>query len=147
LFTERLSTTQLNATAEMKDLCLRSFGRNQIKCWYDQSLKVNFTPTDLTNYKATTKEVFIDVLKVTPIITWSKPDPIYYGTLLDETQLNATVNADGTLNYAPEAGTKLEIGEQTLSVFFSPSDEMNYSSAFKSVSMTVLNNTDIHEEA
>ncbi len=58
-----------------------------------------------------------------PVITWSNPSDISYGTALNDLQLNATSNVEGTFEYTPAAGTKLDIGEaQNLSVTFTPKD-------------------------
>ena len=35
----------------------------------------------------------------TPVITWSNPADIFWGTLLSATQLNAAANADGSFAY------------------------------------------------
>ena len=56
------------------------------------NLHVNFTPTDAANYISATADVTINVLETTkaiPIITWSNPADIIYGTALSGTQLNA----------------------------------------------------------
>ena len=38
------------------------------------------------------KDITINVMKATPIITWSNPADIIYGTALNSTQLNATAS-------------------------------------------------------
>ena len=43
------------------------------------------------------KNVTINVTKATPVITWSNPADIIYGTALNSTQLNATASVTGTL--------------------------------------------------
>ena len=74
---------------------------------------------------------------VTPVITWSQPAAITYGTPLSSTQLNATVNAPGTLVYTPASGTVLGAGTQTLSVVFTPANPAQYTAASASVKLTV----------
>ena len=54
---------------------------------------MTFTPTDTTDYTTVTKTVQIIVGQVTPVITWSNPASITYGTALSATQLNATASA------------------------------------------------------
>lgn len=71
------------------------------------------------------------------IITWANPASIPYGTKLSGVQLNATVNADGTLFY-PEAGSTPPIGVNTLTVYFNPTDADANPRAQKSVSLVVL---------
>jgi len=124
-----LSTTQLNATATVAGIftytpavgTLLNAGPNQV-------LSVNFTPTDLTNYNAVNgTTVLITVNKANPVITWSNPLSITYGTALSATQLNATASVPGTLTYTPAAGTILNAGVgQVLSVNFTPSNSDNY---------------------
>ena len=76
--------------------------------------------------------------KVAPTITWSNPVAITWGTALSGTQLNATANVPGTFVYTPPAGTVLEVGtNQTLSTAFVPTDTNHYTSANKSVLITV----------
>src|SRR4029077_4152435 len=91
-----------------------------------QTLSVTFTPTDAANYTTATKTVSINVLKAAPVITWTTPADITYGTALDATQLNATANTPGTFAYTPIVGTVLNAGAaQTLSVTFTPTDTAN----------------------
>jgi hypothetical protein len=60
-----------------------------------------------------------------PIVTWS-PGGITYGTTLGGSSLNATASVPGTFSYSPSAGTLLSAGTQTLSVSFTPTDTVNY---------------------
>jgi alpha-tubulin suppressor-like RCC1 family protein len=74
-----------------------------------------------------------------PVIAWSNPTAITYGTPLGPVQLDATVNVPGTFAYSPAMGTVLNAGRnQTLSVTFSPSDPTNYTSASVTASISVL---------
>ena len=73
----------------------------------------------------------------TPVITWSTPAAIVYGTALSATQLNATASVAGTFTYSPAGGTVLGAGSQTLSVSFTPTDTTDYTSVTKSVTQTV----------
>ncbi len=77
------------------------------------------------------------IAKVTPVISWTAPAPIAYGTALGSTQLNATANVPGTFAYAPAAGAILATGSQMLSVVFTPTDATDYNNASASVSLTV----------
>jgi len=61
-------------------------------------------------------------LQSTPLITWPAPPAINYGTALSSVQLDATANVPGTFAYSPSAGTVLDVGSQTLSVTFTPTD-------------------------
>jgi uncharacterized repeat protein (TIGR01451 family) len=73
-----------------------------------------------------------------PVITWSNPADIVYGTALDGTQLNATANTPGTFTYTPAAGTVLSKGAHNLHVDFAPTDTVNYDPTSKDVSINVL---------
>ena len=75
--------------------------------------------------------------KTTPIITWSNPADITYGTLLGNQQLDATANVDGKFNYTPPAGTRLEVGNQTLHADFTPADKDHFTSASAQVMINV----------
>ena len=109
-----------------------------------QTLSVTFTPTDAANFTTATKTVSINVLKATPVITWSTPADITYGTALSATQLNATASTPGTFAYTPIAGTVLNAGSgQTLSVTFTPTDAANFTTATKTVSINVLKATPV----
>lgn len=64
--------------------------------------------------------------KLKPPITWPDPASIRWGTALSTAQLNATTTVDGTFTYTPAAGTKPEVGIQSLSVTFTPTDTTKY---------------------
>jgi hypothetical protein len=73
-----------------------------------------------------------------PLITWTNPAPIVVGTPLSTNQLDATANVPGTFLYNPPAGTVLNVGTNTLTTVFTPTDTIDYSSATDSVSLLVL---------
>lgn len=75
--------------------------------------------------------------KTAPVITWVPPDPITYGTPLSATQLNATADVPGSFSYDPAAGTVPGAGPKTLTMTFTPTDAVNYSTASASVGLTV----------
>ena len=52
-------------------------------------------------------------------------------------QLNASASIPGTLVYTPAAGVVPAAGTDTLSVTFTPSDTVNYSTVTKTVTLTV----------
>jgi ELWxxDGT repeat protein len=79
------------------------------------------------------------VPKSNPVLTWNAPNSITFGTLLSNTQLNATSNVAGTFAYSPAVGTKLNAGaDQQLNVTFTPTDTLNYNNATASVLVDVL---------
>jgi len=73
-----------------------------------------------------------------PVITWSNPADIVYGTALDGTQLNAMANVPGAFTYTPAAGTVLGKGTHGLHVDFAPTDTVNYDPTSADVSVKVL---------
>jgi hypothetical protein len=95
-----------------------------------------FTSAD-PGFSNATGTASITIDKATPVITWASPAPISEGTPLGAAQLNATVNAPGTLTYTPPAGTLLNDGVATLTASFTPANPANYNAATKSVSLTV----------
>ncbi len=91
-----------------------------------------------SNYNASSDSKDYSIAKATPVITWSNPADIIYGTALSGTQLNATANVPGTFTYTPASGTVLGYGSHNLHVDFTPTDTTNYSNASKDVSINVL---------
>ena len=138
-----LSATQLNAIASVPGvLTYTPPASTVLNAGNTQTLSVSFVPTDTANYNNASKNVSINVLKVTPTITWSNPSDITYPTALSGTQLNATASVPGVLTYTPPATAVLNAGNaQTLSVNFVPTDTTNYNNASKNVSINVLKAT------
>src|SRR6202034_407107 len=132
-----LSAIQLNATASVPGTLVYTPAAGVIPAAGTDTLSVTFTPTDTTSYSTVTKTVQISVTQAAPTITWSNPASITFGTALSATQLNATASVPGTLVYTPAAGTIPAAGTDTLSVTFTPTDTVNYSTATKTVQITV----------
>src|SRR5207253_8216040 len=87
---------------------------------------------------AVTQAVTLNVLQAAPLIVWSNPTNIVYGTALSGTQLYAAANVPGSFSYNPPAGTVLDAGAgQALSVTFTPADPTDYVSATKTVMIDV----------
>jgi Beta-propeller repeat len=79
-----------------------------------------------------------NLAKTNPTITWANPAAIAFGSALGSGQLNATANVAGTFVYNPPAGTVLLPGSgQTLSVTFTPSDTVDYSTVTDTVSINI----------
>ena len=77
--------------------------------------------------------------KKDPVISWSNPADIDFGTLLSATQLNATASVPGVFVYTPATGTKLNAGaNQDLKVDFTPTDAVTYNTASKTVKINVI---------
>ena len=74
-----------------------------------------------------------------PVITWSNPADLAWGTPLSSTQLNATTPVQGAMVYTPPVGTVLSVASgQTLSVAFTPTDTVNWATANSSVTINVV---------
>jgi PKD repeat protein len=132
-----LGSTQLNASASVPGTFVYIPAAGTKLSAGAQTLHTDFAPNDTANYSGTSADVTINVLKSTPIITWSKPADIVYGTALGSTQLNASASIPGTFVYTPAAGTILSTGSQILHVDFTPADPANYILASKNVAINV----------
>lgn len=95
-----------------------------------------------TNYQGSTSGT-LTILKATPVISWSNPSSIVYGTALSGTQLNATSGGvAGSFVYTPVSGTILNAGTYNLIADFTPTDAANYNSVNgTSVSLVVTKAT------
>lgn len=92
-----------------------------------------------TNYSGSVSGT-LTINKATPVISWSNPANITFGTALSGTQLNATSGGvAGTFTYTPPSGTILNAGTYTLVVDFTPSDAGNYNSV-NGTSVTLIVN-------
>jgi hypothetical protein len=91
-----------------------------------------------SNYNAVTSSPITQTVSMaTPVITWSTPVPIVYGTALSATQLDASTTVSGTFTYSPALGTVLGAGTRTLSVAFTPTDATDYNTAMATVPLKV----------
>ncbi|HYG98895.1 MAG TPA: MBG domain-containing protein [Terriglobales bacterium] len=110
------------------------------------TLTAIFTTTDPNYVSQVSRQISLNVVKATPIVTWTDPPDITYGAGLSNAQLNATftctVNGSpltvaGTPTYTPNVGTLLKAGDhQPLQVSFAATDTSN----FNTVSATVYVN-------
>ncbi|MGY8652574.1 MAG: FG-GAP-like repeat-containing protein [Verrucomicrobiia bacterium] len=100
----------------------------QLNAGFGQTLSTEFTPTDTANFNVVTALATINVLKNNPVIDWTPPAAIIFGTPLSGTQLNASVaNPTGMLVYDPPLGAALNPGAgQTLRATFTPDDTANH---------------------
>ena len=90
------------------------------------------------DYLPRTERATIVIGKATPVLTWSAPAPIVYGTALGGAHLNATSSVPGSFSYSPVGGTTLNAGAgQSLTATFVPADPVNYAVAVVSTSITV----------
>src|SRR6202044_713344 len=133
VFGTALSATQLNATASVPGTLVYTPAAGNIPAAGTDTLSVTFTPTDTTSYSPVTVTVQLVVTKAAPVITWSNPANITFGTALSATQLNATASVAGSFAYTPAAGSIPAAGTDTLSVTFTPTDTTSYTTVTKTV--------------
>jgi subtilase family serine protease len=136
-FGTALNSSQLNATANVPGSFAYTPPNGTVLNVGTNTLSVIFTPNDTIDYSSATDTVSLVVFPATPIITWTNPAPITYGKALGSNQLNATANAPGSFAYTPPSGTVLNVGTNTLSVIFTPTDTVDYTSATDTVSLLV----------
>ncbi len=132
-----LSGTQLNATADIDGTFVYDPAAATVLDAGSQTLSVTFTPDDSANYNEVIQTATLVVNKIDPVVSWSDPAEITFGTTLDSTQLNATADVAGTFVYTPAAGTALDVGSQTLSVTFTPDDATNYNEVIQTATLVV----------
>jgi hypothetical protein len=132
-----LSAAQLNAAASVSGRFSYTPGVGEMLPAGTHTLSVTFTPTDAAGYTTAQASVTLTVNRATPIITWSTPDAISYGTALNDDHLNAKALVPGTFVYTPAVGTVLTAGTQTLSAIFTPKDTADYTTAQATVTIVV----------
>jgi hypothetical protein len=86
----------------------------------------------------------LTITQAKPVITWPTPAPIFVGTPLSGTQLDATASYEGkpvagSYVYSPAAGAVPPLGVNTLKVIFTPKDTTDFTTATSSVTLTVIN--------
>ena len=91
----------------------------------------------LTNYSFTVTSGTLTITPASVAVTWTNPVPIIYGTPLSTNQLDAGAPVPGTFAYSPTNGTVLNVGSNTLSVIFNPTDTVDYNSATNTVFVVV----------
>ncbi|MGD0445263.1 MAG: MBG domain-containing protein, partial [Edaphobacter sp.] len=95
------------------------------------------TGTNLADYTVNPTAGTLTIGQATPVVTWTNPTSIVYGTALGTIQLNATASVAGTWVYTPGAGTIPAAGTDTLSVTFTPTDTTDYTTVTKTVQLNV----------
>jgi large repetitive protein len=132
-----LGADQLDATSPVPGSFAYSPAAGAVLNAGSHTIAATFTPTDTTDYKITTTTVTLTVNQATPTINWPTPAAIASGTALTATQLDAIASVPGTFVYHPAAGTTPPVGNDTLSVIFTPTDNVDYATATASVTLTV----------
>jgi hypothetical protein len=134
-----LGGTQLNATASVPGVFVYTPAAGTVlQAGNHQPMHVDFIPADSVHYNSVSKDVYIDVLKATPTISWANPSAILSGMPLGATQLNATASVPGVFVYTPAAGVVLSPGSHVLHVEFKPLDSANYNSVQLDVVIQVV---------
>jgi serine/threonine protein phosphatase PrpC len=136
-----LGAAQLNASASVPGIFEYSPAGGEVLPEGLHTLSVTFIPEDQANYVHTEATVAVTVAKTVPKIDWAPPEPISYGTPLGSAELRASASIPGTLAYSPAAGAVLPAGLHTLSVTFTPNDEISYTPATASAPLTVIRGT------
>jgi hypothetical protein len=137
-----LGSAQLDATASASGSFSYSPAAGTVLAAGPQTLSVNFTPADTTDYTGASATTTITVAQATPAVTWAAPSAITYGTVLGSAQLDATASVPGTFTYSPAAGTVLHAGAgQVLTATFTPTDTTDYTGASASTTITVAQAT------
>jgi len=132
-----LSAIQLDAASPIAGVFTYTPAAGAVLTAGAQTLSVAFTPNDTEDYNAASATVKLTVAVAKPVITWTAPASIAYGTALSATQLDATSPVAGTFVYNPALGTVLSVGSHSLSVTFTPTDTVDYSTATATVTELV----------
>ena len=136
-----LTSAQLNASADTAGTFAYSPQAGTILPAGTSTLTAVFTPYDTSSYSKASANVKLNVKPKSktpsaPVITWSTPAAITYGTALSSTQLDAAASVPGTFVYSPAAGTVPPVGTDSLTVTFTPNSPA-YSTATASVQLVV----------
>jgi hypothetical protein len=132
-----LGAAQLDATSPVAGSFSYSPVSGTVLGAGSQTLKATFMPTDTSDYSTATATVSLTVNQATPMINWPTPAAITSGTALSATQLDATASVPGTFVYNPALGAIPPLGNDTLSVTFTPTDNIDYAIVTDTVTLTV----------
>ena len=134
-----LGAAQLDATSSVAGTFVYSPPAGTVEPAGTDTLSATFTPTDSTDYATVNASVklLVNSTATAPVITWTAPAAISYGTPLSATQLDATSDVAGSFSYVPALGSIPTVGVDTLSVTFTPSNATAYTTASATVQLTV----------
>lgn len=111
-----------------------SYTTSNLSSYTGQITATIASPAFSANVTATDMVIF----QQPPVILWSTPADIVYGTALNTAQLDASSPVSGTFVYTPAAGAILPAGSYTLSVTLTPTDTVHYTTASATARLTVL---------
>jgi hypothetical protein len=137
LYGKPLTSTTLNATANVPGTFSYSPALGTILAAGAQLLTATFTPTDSVDFTVATASVTLTVKQALPQLAWAAPVSIPFGTPLSTTQQNATASVPGVFTYAPAAGFIFNSGMQRLTATFQPTDSVDYASSSTYVTLYV----------
>lgn len=132
-----LDDTQLNASVSIPGRFDYSPASGELLPPGKHTLAVTFTPADNANYTTAQASVSLNVAKAISAVQWPTPEPITYGTQLTGKQLCAAASVPGTFEYNPGLGAVPAVGEHKLSVVFTPTDTVGFSSSQATVPLVV----------
>jgi hypothetical protein len=138
-----LSSRQLDAASKTSGTFAYTPASGTVLSPGSNTLSVTLTPQDTADYTTAAASVPLTVNMATPVVTWTKPASIAYGTALSASQLDASSTTAGSLAYSPSAGTVLTAGAHTLSVTLTPTDSTDYTTTIKTTSLTVTKATPV----
>ena len=98
---------------------------------------VDKSGNDADNYTITQPTATANISPASSGLLWADPSTIIFGESLGNSQLNATASVAGTFAYSPTIGTRLDAGQETLSVTFTPTSA-NYTTSTATVTITVI---------
>lgn len=102
------------------------------------------TLTAGSNYALTFTSNNFTINKATPVVSWTSPSSIVYGTALSGTHLNAAASVPGTFVYTPLSGVVLNASSShILSTDFTPTDTTNYNNVTATTTITVTKATPV----
>jgi MinD-like ATPase involved in chromosome partitioning or flagellar assembly len=137
LYGTPLGARQLNAETDIPGVFVYRPAVGAVLQAGTAQLTATFLPEDDANYAEADASVSLVVDRATPVINWRTPDPIEYGTALDDRQLNASATIAGSFTYMPPADSMLSAGSHRIAVLFAPEDNANYIPAETAVSLVV----------
>ena len=132
-----LSAAQLNATASVPGTFVYDPAAGAVLRAGTHTLSVTFTPADGVGFSTTQASAQLVVTKATPIVTWTDPKAVSYGTALSATQLNARALVRGTFVYTPDICTVLPAGKHMLSVTLLPMESADFATAQATVPLVI----------
>ena len=132
-----LSAKQFNATSSLPGSFVYIPAGGYVLPVGKHALWATFSPTDGDADSAVQACVSLEVRKATPLIQWPVPSDLPGGMPLSRVQLNAQATVPGVFTYTPSDGEVPASGSHMLSVSFTPTDLLNYTTAKAEVPLFV----------